>query len=92
MPVRYTIRYEHAGWARVLRSPGVRDLLRTTAGSIANKAGQGFLVKEEVTGPWAYEGDEARPMFKIFTKSPEAKEAQARDRVLNKAIGGGDLA
>lgn len=70
----------HEGIATFLRSRGVQDMLAAQAEEVRDRAGDGFDVQVNV-------GTRARAT--VMAKTLEAKRRQARDHVLERAVGGG---
>lgn len=74
------VRLDIRGVNRVMKSPGVADLLTRRAQEIARDAGPGFEAEGDNSHPWI-----ARAWVRAAT--PAARRAEARNKVLTKALG-----
>lgn len=70
-----------AGIRDFLKSKRVQDMLQEVGEPVQSRAGTGFSLQVNVGG------DRARAT--VLAETPQAKRRQARDHVLERAVGGG---
>lgn len=78
---RVDIELNSAGMAELLRDDGVRQDLERRARRIAAAAGPGMAVQSS--------RGRRRALAMVWTDTPEAKRAEAKDRKLTRAIDAG---
>lgn len=74
------VRLNIRGVNRVMKAPGVVEILRRRAEGIARDAGPGFVAEADNSHPWI-----ARAWVRADTAA--ARRAEARDKALTKALG-----
>lgn len=76
------IQFFSQGFYEILHSDGLRDFCQSVAEDIADRAGEGFGVKEFEGG---FGG--GRPIWDIRTESDKAAQAESDEKTLTKAVG-----
>ena len=72
------------GWREILNSADVANLVADTGNRIAERAGEGFVYKPQVL---KYGGGRVGGF--VVATTHEAREAQAEDKVLTRAVNNG---
>lgn len=85
MSAKVTIQYNSDGFRQILNSPDVANLVGQQARSIAARAGEGF----EVDGPRSMNYGGGRIGAFVSAKTREARESEATDKTLTRAVGSG---
>lgn len=84
MATKIRIELNHEGIKQLLSSQPIADECEKAAQEIAKRAGDGFEVSEQKRR--GYGG--GRVGFVVYTDTDEAREAEAEDKVLSKAVRG----
>lgn len=79
------IKFYNDEFNRILRSDGVMSIVRRSAQSIKSKCGSGFIVRE-VESNWSAAGPSSRRACMVGPNTTEAREREATDKVLEKAV------